>query len=346
MKNAYKITKFAKSQGFDLVGFTDVEPSKEAYKNYLSWLEKNFNADMQYMSREDAVTKRKSAANLLKNAKSVICLAINYYHDQPPLPKGHGRIARYAYGRDYHKILKSKLKKIEAFLQENFKTTAGQNPKTLSYTDTGPILERTLAEQAGLGFIGHNSCLITKEFGSWVLLSEIITDLEVQNTTIDGKSQNPLTCKSLHMEESQSVNVVNLSCGACTRCIDACPTKAITLDPNTGRTQIDATKCISYLTIEHKGQITPELTKKIRQTHRIFGCDICQEVCPHNCRAKLTNHKEFLDPKIAGDSLDLAKLKNLKTDDQYLKAFAGSPLMRAKLHKRLASKRLAKTKLT
>ena len=309
MKNVYKIIKFAKLQGFDLVGVAPVEPSGEAYKNYLSWLEKNFNADMQYMSREDAVTKRKSAANLLENAKSVICLAINYYHDQPPLPKGHGRIARYAYGRDYHKILKSKLKKIETYLQETF------DAKTLSYTDTGPILERTLAEQVGLGFIGRNSCLITKEFGSWVLLSEIITDLELSPSSIERQR--------------------GLSCGTCTRCIDACPTNAITKDPKTGRTQIDSNKCISYLTIEHKGPIPLELATKIKPTHRLYGCDICQEVCPHNCRAKQTTHKEFLDPKIAGDSLDLAKLKKIKTDDQYLKAFAGSPLMRAKLHKRL-----------
>ena len=301
MKNAYKITNFAKEQGFDLVGFTNVKPNSKAYEHYKNWLDKKFNADMNYMSREDAVEKRKSAQTLLKNAKSIICLATNYYHDQPPLPKGHGRIARYAFGRDYHKLLKAKLKKIEAYLQEEFAA------QTISYVDTGPLLERTLAEQAGLGYIGKNTCLITPEFGSWVLLSEIITDLEIKE--IKPTKTKPMTC------------------GTCTRCIEACPNKAISIDPKTGRTQVDSKKCLSYQTIESK--------KPLQITDRIFGCDICQEVCPRNCRAKQTTHKEFLEPKIAGDSISISRLKKIKTDEEYTKQFAGSPLMRAKFHKRL-----------
>jgi epoxyqueuosine reductase len=301
---AHKIGAFAKEQGFDLVGFAKPEPSREAYVHYEKWLDQNFNADMDYMSREDAVEKRKSATALLENAKTVICLATNYYHDQPPLPEGHGRVARYAYGRDYHKTLKSRLRKTEQFLQDKF------TAQTLSYVDTGPLLERSLAEQAGLGFTGKNTCLITKEFGSWVLLSEIITDL-------------PLTPTS-------SAKPRGLSCGTCTRCIDACPTNAITVDPKTGRTQINARKCISYLTIEHKGPIPPELAAKIKPTSRLYGCDICQEVCPHNCRAKTNPNNPITETKIAGDSLSLEKITAIKSDEQFLETFAGSPVMRTK----------------
>jgi len=235
--NSDKIKSFALSQGFDLVGFSQADADPKAYKVYKNWLSKKFEADMSYMSRTDAVEKRKSAAKLLKNAKTVISLAVNYYHDQPPLPKNHGRIARYAYGRDYHKILIPKLKNIEKFIRENF--TAGHRiPQTLPYVDTGPILERTFAVQAGLGFIGKNCCLITKEFGSWVFLAEIITDLKITPT----KSQPPLTCKSRN---------VPTSCLSCTRCIAACPTKALTIDPKTNQPTINSKKCLSYLTIEH-----------------------------------------------------------------------------------------------
>jgi len=328
-----QIQSFAKAQGFDLVGVAKVSPPPPAYKNYLKWLAKSFNADMQYMSREDAIAKRKSATKLLKNAKTVICLAINYYHPQPPLKRGHGRIARYAFGRDYHKILKPKLKAIEKFITENFKLPSRTSPQTLSYVDTGPILERALAEQAGLGFIGRNSCLITKEFGSYVLLAEIITDLPLHNIT-PAKSQILLTWRGPgHDGASQPVTPPCSSthpCGTCTRCIDACPTKAITVDPKTGQTQIDSRKCISYLTIEHKGPLPPKLKPAMKKTYRLFGCDICQEVCPHNCRAKQTPHKELTTPKIAGDSLSLAELTQVKTDAQFLAKFAGSPLMRAK----------------
>jgi len=298
-----QIIEFAKEQGFDLVGFANPKLPKESYVHYEKWIDQNFNADMGYMGREDAVIKRKSASALLENAKTVICLATNYYHDQPPLTKGHGRIARYSYGRDYHKILKARLKKIESYMKDKFAA------QTLSYVDTGPLLERSLAEQAGLGFIGKNTCLITKEFGSWVLLSEIITDLDLSPTPTKPRG---------------------LSCGTCTRCVDACPTNAITLDPKTGRTQIDAKKCISYLTVEHKGPISPEFAAKTKPTRRLFGCDICQEVCPHNCRAKTSPKNPITETQIAGDSLSLEKIADMKSDEQFLETFAGSPLMRTK----------------
>ena len=322
------IRKFALDQGFDLIGFSQIKPNAEAYNHYKKWLGKKFEADMLYMSKKEAILKRKSAANLLKNAKSVISLAVNYYHPQPPLQKGHGRIARYAYGRDYHKIIKKKLEAVEDFIK-----TKSDTAQTLSYVDTGPILERTFAVQAGLGFIGKNSCLITKEFGSWVFLAEIITDLEISSSPGTHSGQPEETSNpGIHSLQPRGMSNPGI-CGTCARCIDACPTKAITRDKN-GKYFINAKRCLSYLTIEYKGpasRISRELKYAISKTKRIFGCDICQEVCPHNCRPKITTHKEFSIPKIASDSISIKKILSIKNEEEFVKLFAGSPLMRAKL---------------
>lgn len=314
-----KITDFAKSIGFDLIGFSPVNTSKKAYKHFLNWLEMKFEGEMSYMSENERVKKRTSAKKLLLSASSVISLAVNYYHDQSLLKENHGRIARFAFGRDYHKILSKKLKTLEAFLQKEF------GAKTLSYVDTGPLLERAFAVQAGLGFIGKNSCLITKEFGSWVLLCEIITDLKLANT-----AENP---------EQIPFFTLNFSCGSCIRCINSCPTKAITKNKN-GQYFINANKCLSYLTIEYKGSLSKlskaskaisDLKKAITSSRRLFGCDICQEVCPHNCRAKISTHKEFFTPCLAGDSLNLKEILKIKSKKDFLHLFAGTSLMRAKL---------------
>ncbi len=256
---------------------------------------------MEYMKKS---TPRHNIKKLLPRAKSVICLAMNYYHEQPELKKDHGRVARYAYGRDYHKIIKKKLRAVENHLRE-----LEPDAETLSYVDTGPVLERAFAETAGLGFIGKNSCLITKEFGSWVFLAEIITTANLApDESLVKKARKPFA-----------------GCGACRKCIDACPTGAI-IAPGV----IDASRCISFLTIENRDDIPESLAKIISKTRRLYGCDICQEVCPYNTKSTSTKHKEFLDPKIAGDSLSRKKILSLKTDDQFLKTFAGSPLMRAK----------------
>ena len=231
------------------------------------------------------------------NTKSVIILGVNYYYDQPKLKSNHGRIARYAYGRDYHKIIGKMLKRLETRIIELKPKT-----KAKSYVDTGPVLERAYAEQAGLGFIGKNSCLITPEFGSWIFLAVTFTNLKLKPT------RKP----------------IKISCGTCTRCVDACPTGAI-IAPGV----IDANKCISYHTIENKSKIPESIVKKIHKTKRIFGCDICQEACPHNlARQKSVPAKN--STKIAGDQLSLKSLAEIKTDQQFLTRFAGSPLMRAK----------------
>lgn len=310
-----QIKEAAKNIGFDLIGFSDVEINKKAYAHFQNWLKVGAEADMSYMSEKERARKRKSAKFLMENAKSVISLGINYYHEQKPLLKGHGRVARYAFGRDYHKILKGKLKKLEKFLELNF------NAKTLSYVDTGPVLERSFAVQSELGFVGKNSCLITPEFGSWVLLGEIIADLKVQPRV----EQN--------QKNTSMPSDLKTGCGTCTRCIDACPTHAIMRNEK-GEYFVDARKCLSYWTIEYKGpksKIPQPIIEAIKNSKRLYGCDICQEVCPHNCRAKNSNHKEFKTEKIAGDSQNIQKIMGLKSEKEFLKLFAGSPIMRAKL---------------
>ena len=290
-----KIEKCAKELGFDLVGFSPAKIQPHYIEAFKDWIEDGNEGEMEYMKK---VEERADLTRILPGAKCVIVLAMNYYYEQEPLKEGHGRVARYAYGRDYHKIITKKLKELEKFIEEN-----EPGSKNKRYVDTGPVIERAMAEQAGLGSIGKNSCFITKEFGSWVFLAEIITTLDLATTS---KPQGA-------------------PCGDCTKCIDSCPTGAI-IAPGV----IDSRLCISYLTIESKEKIPAKLAKKIKETRRLYGCDICQEVCPHNCRQKPHAHPALSDPKIAGSQLDLKKIQELKTDDEYLKTFAGSPLMRAK----------------
>lgn len=319
-KIAEQIKSHALSLGFDLVGFSQIKADSAAYAHYEKWLEKGNAGDLTYMSEKERVEKRRTAKSLLPNAKTVISLAVNYYHAQSPLPRDHGRVAMYAYGRDYHKVIGKKLKELEKFIQ-NFSSN------TLSYVDTGPILERTFAVQAGLGFIGKNTTLITPEFGSFVFLAEIITDLEIEKSTRVATTQ---FCQKDKSPSGYTVPVRRklplISCGSCTRCIDACPTKAL------NKTFLNAKKCIAYNTIEHKAplsKIPTVLRKAMKQSKYIFGCDICQLVCPHNCRAKESVFGK--SQKIAGDSLSLEKIAAIKSDEEFLKLFAGSPLMRAKL---------------
>lgn len=340
-----KIKTHALSLGFNLVGFSPVKVNNAAYSHYKKWLEKGMHADLLYMSEKERAEKRRSLKRLLSTAKTVVSLAVNYYHKQSPLAQSHnnnsrdpnGRVATYAYGRDYHKIIGKKLKELEKFIQG-----LPTRPLTLSYVDTGPILERTFAVQAGLGFIGKNTTLITKEYGSFVLLAEIITDLDLSDSAQNHSAKSAAA-------ESQSAATL-LSCGSCTRCIDACPTKALS-QTKQNKSFLNARKCIAYHTIENKAtfsKIPPKIRQAMKQSQYIFGCDICQLACPHNCRAKPSGpqnkiYKELKNPKIAGDSLPLKKIISIKSNEEFLSVFAGSSLTRAKLK---GLKRNAKILLT
>lgn len=374
-----QIIAHAKSLGFDLVGFTPAKINSKYKKVFENWLKNDRHGDMAYMGK---IEQRFDLQKVLPNAKTVIVLGTNYYREHRPLKRGHGRIARYAYGRDYHKVIGKRLKKLEEFIAElvqkvpsfsgvtratsqtqinlnspsaNSKSHQRSNPiLTRSYVDTGPLMERTLAEQAGIGRIGKNGCVISKEFGSWIFLSEIISVLDLNFSQEIAQPQG-LQIVSPHAEKDRWSNphekIFNV-CGNCTRCITACPTDAI-IAPGI----IDSKLCISYLTIENKDKIPPKLAKILKKTKRLFGCDICQEVCPHNrarqksacaftrlrpshprlssrqveAKRATASHSIPTDwPKIAGDQLELKKIKSIKTPEEFTKIFAGSPLMRAK----------------
>ncbi|MEK9132226.1 MAG: tRNA epoxyqueuosine(34) reductase QueG [Patescibacteria group bacterium] len=313
-----KIRNFAKELGFDLVGFSPAKIEEKNVKALKSWVAAGYAAKMEYMSEKERLAARCNLQKILPGAESVIVLAMNYYKGQEVLRAGFGRVARYAYGRDYHKIISKKLKELEEFIcKTGAQIFPNKKIETKCYVDTGPILERSFAVQARIGVIGKNSSLITKDFGSWVFLAEVITNLDLASSS-QAAIKSHKNAKILRDDFP--------SCGACQRCKNACPTGAI-IAPGI----IDARRCISYLTIEHKGKIPAKLAQKLAQTRRIFGCDICQEVCPHNfSRQKPTMNEALLKPKIAGDQLELKKILNMKTDTEFLKNFAGSPLMRVK----------------
>ncbi len=259
------------------------------------WLERGYQATMAWLERNPA--RRTDPSRVLPGCRSIICVGANYftghYPDETP---EHGRIARYAWGQDYHDVLMPKLEALAARIRALAPTS-----QTRCYVDTGPVMEKAWAQEAGLGWIGKHSNLVSGRFGSWLLLGEVLTTLDLDPD-----------------EPGQDL------CGSCTLCIKACPTGAIA-DPYV----VDASRCISYLTIERRqpGQdIDPAL--RPRMGNRIFGCDDCLDVCPYNAQAPATQTPAFqpsrlaLAPKLA----TLAHLSPTEFDD----AFRGSPIRRAR----------------
>lgn len=241
------IKEKARQLGFILTGVTSSEPL-ENFNIFQEWINQNQHGEMKYLETERSQIRRKDPKQILPECKSILVLAIPY----SPLPVGEGlgvRVASYAIGDDYHDVLPQKLKAIVEFIEEQL----GEKIPNRYYTDSGPILERELAQRAGLGWIGKNSMLINPQAGSTFFLAEILLGIE------------------LEPDEKFSTD----HCGTCTRCITACPTHCIL--PN--RT-IDSNRCISYLTIELKDEIPENLRTQI--DNWIFGCDICQQVCPWN----------------------------------------------------------------
>lgn len=283
------IKKYALSLGFDLVKITSAEKLSAAGSFYEKWLKDGHGADMDYLKNDPE--KRYSPGKILPHAKSIIMLGLNYFQKEHTFADSF-RVAKYAYGRDYHKVISAKLKKLAAFLQSSHK----------SYVDFGPIMERAYGAKSHMGFIGKNALLITREYGSYIFLAEIIT-------TLDLTPDEPTKWKG--------------QCGTCTRCVDICPTKAIKPD----RT-IDSRLCISYLTIENRGPIPLELRPKIGNW--LFGCDLCQDICPHNVRAKPTRVTDFQNISLGLKSTSLSQILSIRDDDEFKKLFAGTPLMRAK----------------
>ena len=293
-KQKEEIVDFAKSIGFDVVHVAPAEIPNTYHNAFRQWIREGHHGTMTYLSRR--VEKKICANTLLPGLKSVISLAINYYiEDQRERNVDEGWVSRYALTRDYHKTITKKLKAVSRFISERFKA----NSKC--YVDTGPILERAYAETSGMGYLGKNTCLITERYGSWVFLAEILTTLELPTDTTSLK----------------------INCGTCQRCINRCPTGAINANGT-----IDARKCISYLTIENKHSIPLELRDKVGAW--LFGCDICQEVCPHNGRQVQANLAGYTEIRIKDRVLALADILTIDGDEEFLNLFAGTPLMRAK----------------
>jgi epoxyqueuosine reductase len=283
----------ATALGFDLVGMTSAAPLEQGGR-LRAWVAQGFAGEMGYMSRD--VEKRVDPSRVLPEVRSIIVLGINYY-TSPSMPEaapGCGWLSRYAWGQDYHTVLGDKLKALVAFIRE----LEGTDVQARWYVDTGPILERELAWRAGLGWPGKNANLINRHLGSWLFLGAILLDRELVYDA-------PATAH----------------CGTCTRCLVACPTGAL-VAPGV----LDARRCISYLTIELRGPIPREL-RPLMGTH-IFGCDICQAVCPWNRKAPVTSDAAFL-PRAGFAAIELMPLLRLSEDD-FRARFRGSPVTRAK----------------
>jgi epoxyqueuosine reductase len=278
--------------GFDLVGITSAEPSH--YRDYLrDWLDDGQAGTMQYLA--DRFEERTDPATYLPDAKSVVCVAMNYHVQLQAAPPGErGRVARYALGDDYHDLIKDRLKILADWLR-------GQAPgsKTRIGVDTVPVMEKELAARGGIGWMGKNTCIIHPEIGSWIMLGEVLTTLAlpIDHPAID-------------------------RCGSCTRCIDACPTDALA-EPYT----LDARKCISYLTIEHRDAIDPGLQEKIGEW--LYGCDICQDVCPWNRKSPFATDAG-LQPRFPTGTLDTNELLSWTSDD-YRRELKESAMKRIKL---------------
>ncbi len=296
------VKRAAREAGFDLAGIAPAADAREL-EYFPAWIAAGHAGEMKYMESrgENGELNRASLARVAPWARSVIVCAINYntghpYSTQVRDPE-RGWISRYAWSReDYHDSVMRRLKQVEAALQ----AAAGpqESVTTRRYVDTGPIVERVLAKYAGVGWIGKNTCIINQQKGSWLFLGVILTSLDIAPDV-------PAPDR----------------CGTCTRCIDACPTDAI-LAPY----KLDSNLCISYLTIEKRGAIPEELREGMGR--HVFGCDICQDVCPWNRKAPVTSAPEFAPrPGLVNPTLDwLAEM----SAEEFRETFRGSPIRRTK----------------
>jgi len=295
--------------GFDVVRFARTGAVPAAALD--DWLVRGFQADMAWMERTAAT--RLNPELLLPGARSVIMLGVNYWTGpeatRQPAHAGDPAWARYAVYEDYHDTMKPALVAAGRVLEELY---GARGCDYRHYVDAGPVLERGWAERAGIGFLGKNGMLISREFGNWLLLSEILTCVELE-------TDEPLRAPPVRTGRSSRVGLL---CGKCTRCIAACPTDAI---PEPGL--VDARRCVSYQTIENNGFIPRELRPGIG--HHIFGCDLCLEVCPWNRFAR-AGRGMILAAKVEIKELTLRELLDL-TPMQFAAVFHGTPIKRLKL---------------
>jgi epoxyqueuosine reductase len=291
-KKSSLIKQLAQQSGFQFCGIAKAVRLTDDARRLENWLQKGFHGNMDYMQRHFDL--RIDPTQLVPGAKSVITLLLNYYPQQQQNPLAP-QIAKYAYGTDYHFVIREKLNQLIATIKEQIGAINGRG-----FTDSAPVLERSWAQRSGLGWIGKNGNLITRQSGSFFFIATLITDLE------------------LHYDD----NFAKDYCGTCTRCIDACPTQAIL--PNK---EIDGSRCISYFTIELKDALIPQ-EQKGKFENWLFGCDTCQDVCPWN---------RFAQPHTEPQLNPLPGLLNLSTNDwehmteeTFRTFFKNSPLQRTK----------------
>jgi epoxyqueuosine reductase len=296
--DAAKIKELAFRCGFELAGIAPAAPSPD-FERFNEWRASGMAGEMSYLT-DHRGDLRSNPRNLLPTAKSIVCLG-RLYNTAPShkidfVAEGRGWISRYAWGADYHDVLRADMQRlveeIARFHSEPFDSKI--------CVDSAPLLERSLARQAGVGWIGKNTCLLNQEKGSWFFLGEILLSIEL-------RFDHPAPDR----------------CGTCTRCIDACPTEAIVANQD-GSWSVDSRLCISYLTIEKRGSIEGEVTDKIG--HHLFGCDICQDVCPWNRRAATTTDETFSVAEAAPSLTRLAAM----TEEEFRETFRRSPVWRAK----------------
>ncbi|HKR03569.1 MAG TPA: tRNA epoxyqueuosine(34) reductase QueG [Bacteroidia bacterium] len=289
-KNSQIIKQEASRLGFDFCGISKADFLEEEAPRLEQWLKNGMHGKMHYM--ENYFDKRLDPRKLVEGAKSVVSLLLNYYTDEKQADAEAPKISMYAFGKDYHHVIKKKLKELLYFIQSTIGEVNGR-----VFVDSAPVLDRAWAKKSGLGWMGKNTNLIHPKAGSYFFIAELILDLELEPDT--------------HMQDY---------CGTCSLCIDACPTDAI-IKPYV----VDGSKCISYFTIELKEEIPAEVKGKFENW--AFGCDICQEVCPWNRFSKPHHEKEF-EPKT--EILQMKKQEWMEiTEEVFRKIFKDSALKRA-----------------
>jgi epoxyqueuosine reductase len=300
-----QIHHFAALEGFDLAGIAGVGPHPEL-ESFRPWLEAAYHGEMSYLAAQNSEgqLKRSALANAAPWARSVVVCAVNYNAPGPYSThagnSNEGWIARYAWSKtDYHEVVLTGLRNLELKIASLAASVSAEPFRSWCYVDTGPVVERVFAKYAGIGWIGKNACVLNEKLGSWLFLGVILTNLHLQP---DAPAPD--------------------RCGSCTRCLDACPTNAF-LGPH----QLDATRCISYLTIEKRGEIPQELRPHIGR--HVFGCDICQDVCPWNRKAPFGTVPE-LQPEAERINPALEWLASMDIDE-FREVFRHSPIKRTKL---------------
>lgn len=295
MSFAEKIKQKAHEIGFHKIGIARAEVLKDEGENLKKWLANDFHGEMKWMEREPE--KRANPNLIFEDAKSIVVVALNYFtpheHEEN---SSKGKVSRYAWGDDYHDVVKEKLRELLSFIK-----TLDTSAEGKICVDTVPLMDKAWAVRAGLGWIGKHSNLITKEFGSWVFIGEILLNLELEYDT----------------------ETVENHCGTCTACLDACPTNAIVAP-----FVVDSRACLSYSTIELR---SPEFSPEIKENLHgwLYGCDICQDVCPWNRFEKPTEETRF-QPRENNVSADLTEILNL-LPERYAEKFRRSAMKRTKL---------------